>query len=185
MGSNSVKIVKVKYLDKFVRSFVLSLERLFVLPLVCSYARMGACERAFVPSFCPSRVFSQHRPSTKTFYAKRLVLSQIHSKDKASTGFSVLPCISVRCSALQIILSHLPTSASFTLCRIFIIPFAPVCEIVMVHFRITFSLFLKASLGAHPFKGKCEFIHMQIKLMTDCEPRLALIERPVAAEMGY
>lgn len=159
MGSNSVTLVKVKHLDKFVR--------LFVLPLVCSYVRMGTGERAFVPSFCPSRVFSQHRPSTKTFYAKRLVLSQIHSKDKASTGFSVLPCISVRCSALQIILSHLPTSASFTLCRIFVIPFAPVCEIVIVLFRITFSLLLKAS-------------HV-----TGCASRVGLIERPLAAEMGY
>ena len=144
---------------------------------------MGVCVRASVRwffRFVRAVSFPNiYRPSTKTFYAKQLALSQIHSKDKASTNFSVLSCISVRCSALQIILSHLPPSASFTWFRIFIIPFAPVCEIVMGHFRITFSLFLKANLGAHPFKGKCEFIHMQIKLVTGCAPRLALIERPV------
>ena len=33
------------------------------------------------------------------------------------------------------------------------------------HFRITFSLFFKPSLGAHPFIWKWVFIHMQIKLI--------------------
>ena len=34
---------------------------------------------------------------------------------------------------------------------------------VIDHFRITFGLFFKASLGAHPFIGKLVLIHMQIK----------------------
>ena len=33
------------------------------------------------------------------------------------------------------------------------------------HFQIIFSLFLKASLGTHPFKWKLDFIHTQIKLI--------------------
>ena len=36
---------------------------------------------------------------------------------------------------------------------------------IIGHFRITFSLFLKASLRAYPFMWKWDFIHMQIKLI--------------------
>ena len=36
---------------------------------------------------------------------------------------------------------------------------------IIGHFRIAFSLFLKASLGAHPFIWKWDFIHKQIKLI--------------------
>ena len=55
------------------------------------------------------------------------------------------------------------------------------------HFRITFSLFLKASLGAHPFIWKWDFIHMEMNLicmwmkyhfhMKGWAPRLALAKR--------
>ena len=37
------------------------------------------------------------------------------------------------------------------------------CSIIIDHFRITFGLFFKASLGAHPFIGKLVLIHMQMK----------------------
>ena len=56
------------------------------------------------------------------------------------------------------------------------------------HFQITSGLFLKASLGAHPFICKSIFIHTQIKLifmwmkidlhMKGWAPRLALKKRP-------
>ena len=36
---------------------------------------------------------------------------------------------------------------------------------VIGHFRITLNLFFKASLGAHPFIWKWDFIHLQIKLI--------------------
>ena len=55
------------------------------------------------------------------------------------------------------------------------------------HFRITFSLFLKASLGAHPFIWKWDFIHMEMSLICmwmkshfyikGWAPRLALRKR--------
>ena len=49
------------------------------------------------------------------------------------------------------------------------------------HFRITFGLFFKASLGAHPFIWKLVLIHMQMKTnfhMKRWAPRLALKKRP-------
>ena len=50
------------------------------------------------------------------------------------------------------------------------------------HFRITFGLFFKASLGAHPFIWKLVFIHMQIEIinfhMKRWVPGLALKKRP-------
>ena len=49
------------------------------------------------------------------------------------------------------------------------------------HFRITFGLFFKASLGAHPFIWKLVFIHMQMKTnfhMKRWAPGLALKKRP-------
>ena len=33
------------------------------------------------------------------------------------------------------------------------------------YFRISLNLFLKASIGAHPFIWKWDFIHLQIKLI--------------------
>ena len=49
------------------------------------------------------------------------------------------------------------------------------------HFRITFGLFFKASLGAHPFIWKLVLIHMQMKTnfhMKRWAPGLALKKRP-------
>ena len=49
------------------------------------------------------------------------------------------------------------------------------------HFRTTFGLFFKASLGAHPFIWKLVFIHMQMKTnfhMKRWAPGLALKKRP-------
>ena len=49
------------------------------------------------------------------------------------------------------------------------------------HFRITFGLFLKASLGAHLFIWKLVFIHMQMKThfhKKGWAPGLALKKRP-------
>ena len=49
------------------------------------------------------------------------------------------------------------------------------------HFRITVSLFFKASPGAHPFIWKLVFIHMQMKTnfrMKRWAPGLALKKRP-------
>ena len=49
------------------------------------------------------------------------------------------------------------------------------------HFRITFGLFFKASLGAHPFIWKLVLIHMQMKTnfhMKRWAPELALKKRP-------
>ena len=49
------------------------------------------------------------------------------------------------------------------------------------HFRITFGLFFKATLGAHPFIWKLVFIHMQMKTnfhMKRWAPGLALKKRP-------
>ena len=43
---------------------------------------------------------------------------------------------------------------------------SPYLWILLGHFRITVSLFLKASLGAHPFIWTWDFIHMQIKLIS-------------------
>ena len=49
------------------------------------------------------------------------------------------------------------------------------------HFHISSNLFLEARLAAQPFKGKWDFIHLQIKLslvhMNGCIPSLALMER--------
>ena len=48
------------------------------------------------------------------------------------------------------------------------------------HFWITFDLFFKASVGAHPFLWKLVFIHMQMKTnfhMKRWAPRLALKKR--------
>ena len=49
------------------------------------------------------------------------------------------------------------------------------------HFRITFGLFFKASLGAHPSIWKLVLIHMQMKTNFDMKrwaPGLALKKRP-------
>ena len=54
-------------------------------------------------------------------------------------------------------------------------------SIVIDHFRITFGLFFKASLGANPFIWKLVFIHMQMKTnfhMKRWAPGLALKKRP-------
>ena len=54
-------------------------------------------------------------------------------------------------------------------------------ESTIGHFRITVSLFFKASPGAHPFIWKLVFIHMQMKTnfhMKRWAPGLALKKRP-------
>ena len=52
------------------------------------------------------------------------------------------------------------------------------------HFRISLSLFLGASLGAHLFMWKWDFIHLQIKLSLCTRPRFDG-EAWVNSEMGY
>ena len=55
------------------------------------------------------------------------------------------------------------------------------CIETIDHFRITFGLFFKASLGAHPFICKLVLIHMQMKTnfhMKRWAPGLALKKRP-------
>ena len=48
------------------------------------------------------------------------------------------------------------------------------------HFQISLNLFLKTSLGVHPFIWKWDFIHMQILThfhMNGCAPSLAFMKR--------
>ena len=55
------------------------------------------------------------------------------------------------------------------------------CKNQIDHFRITFGLFFKASLGAHRFIWKLVFIHMQMKTnfhMKRWAPGIALKKRP-------